>query len=86
MAQKRRFPGRLFCLARPAGRTYWAEGWEEIEDFDRVRKYWLRQYLPFKNGMPGHDTIARVMSRLNPKALQASFVGSVYGQICQKPG
>ena len=51
-----------------------AEGWEEIEDFGIARKDWLRQYLPFVNGIPGHDTIARVMSRLDTKALQASFV------------
>lgn len=51
-----------------------AEGWEEIEDFGHDREDWLRRYLPFENGIPGHDTIARVMSRLNPKALQASFV------------
>jgi predicted transposase YbfD/YdcC len=51
-----------------------AEGWEEIEDFGKEREDWLRQYLPFANGIPGHDTIARVMSRLNPKALQESFV------------
>ncbi len=51
-----------------------AEGWEEIEDFGKEREDWLRQYLPFANGIPGHDTIARVMSRLNPKALQESFI------------
>lgn len=51
-----------------------AEGWEEIEDFGNDREDWLRQYLPFDNGIPGHDTIARVMSRLNPSALQSSFV------------
>lgn len=51
-----------------------AEGWEEVEDFGHAREEWLRQYLPFSNGIPGHDTIARVMSRLEPKALQVSFV------------
>lgn len=51
-----------------------AEGWEEIEDFGYSREEWLRQYLPFANGIPGHDTIAHAMSRLDPEALQASFV------------
>ena len=50
-----------------------ASGWEEIEDFGRAREAWLRQYLPYANGIPSHDTIARVMSRLNPQALQSSF-------------
>ncbi len=52
-----------------------AEGWEEIEDFGQARQDWLRHFLPYRNGIAGHDAIARVMSRLDPKALQTSFVG-----------
>jgi len=51
-----------------------AGGWEEVEDFGIDRRDWLRQFLPYDNGIPGHDAIARVMSRLNPKALQSSFM------------
>lgn len=51
-----------------------ASGWEEIEDFGLARLSWLRKFLPYQNGIAGHDTIARVMSRLDPKALQTSFV------------
>ena len=51
-----------------------AEGWEEIEDFGKVRLDWLRRYFPFENGIPKHDTIARVLSRLDPSALQNSFI------------
>ena len=51
-----------------------AEGWEDIEDFGHARLDWLKKYFPFKNGIPKHDTIARVLSRLNPKALQNSFI------------
>ena len=51
-----------------------ADGWEEIEDFGTVRLDWLRQYLPYANGIPYHDTIARVMSRLDTKVLQQSFI------------
>ncbi len=54
-----------------------AEGWEEIEDFGKARVAWLRQYFPYANGIPKHDTIARVLSRLEPKALQASFISWV---------
>ena len=52
-----------------------AGGWEEIEDFGRDRLEWLRQFLPYKNGIAGHDAIARVMSRLDPEALESSFIG-----------
>jgi predicted transposase YbfD/YdcC len=54
-----------------------AEGWEEIEDFGHARLDWLRRYFPFENGIPKHDTIARVLSRLNPEALQSSFISWV---------
>lgn len=54
-----------------------AEGWEEIEDFGVARLEWLRRYFAYANGIPKHDTIARVLSRLDPKALQESFIGWV---------
>lgn len=54
-----------------------AEGWEEIEDFGRARLDWLRQYFKFDHGIPKHDTIARVLSRLDPSALQSSFISWV---------
>ena len=51
-----------------------AEGWEEIEDFGHARLTWLKRFFPFENGIPKHDTIARVLSRLDPDALQNSFM------------
>ena len=51
-----------------------AEGWEEIEDFGHAKLAWLKKYFPFDNGIPKHDTIARVLSRLDPSALQNSFI------------
>lgn len=51
-----------------------AEGWEEIEDFGHAKLAWLKKYFPFDNGIPKHDTIARVLSRLDPAALQNSFI------------
>ena len=50
-----------------------AEGWEDIEDFGHTKLDWLRKYLPFANGIPKHDTIARVLSRLDPNAIQECF-------------
>jgi len=51
-----------------------AEGWEEIEDFGHAKLAWLQQFFPYKNGIPRHDTVARVLSRLDPTALQHSFM------------
>jgi len=54
-----------------------AEGWEDIEDFGHSKLDWLRRYLPFANGIPKHDTIARVLSRIEPSAVQQSFLAWV---------
>ncbi len=54
-----------------------ADGWEEIEDFGRAKLDWLRRYFPYTEGIPKHDTIARVLSRLDPEALQKSFISWV---------
>lgn len=50
------------------------EGWEEIEDFGHARLDWLQGYGDFENGIPVHDTIARVMSRIDPEAFQTCFI------------
>lgn len=50
-----------------------AEGWEDIEDFGRLKLEWLRQYRPFEQGIPKHDTIARVICRLKPEELENAF-------------
>jgi hypothetical protein len=54
-----------------------SDGWEDIKDFGRAKLAWLRKYFPYKNGIPTHDTVARVISRISPKALQKSFIGWV---------
>jgi len=38
------------------------DGWEDVADFGRDRLDWIRQFLPFENGVPPHDTFARVFS------------------------
>ena len=34
---------------------------------------WLRQYRPFENGIPRHDTIARVICRLKADEIESAF-------------
>lgn len=51
-----------------------SDGWEDIEDFGVAKLAWLRRYLPYKNGIPCHDTIARVICRISPTALQTGFL------------
>lgn len=46
-----------------------AEGWGEINDFGNAHLDWLKKYGDFENGIPTNDTIARVVSRVNPKKI-----------------
>jgi len=51
-----------------------ADGWEAIEEFGKAKLDWLRKFAPFIHGIPSHDCIAYVVSRLRPKAFQECFV------------
>ena len=47
-----------------------ADGWEAIEQFGKEKLKWLRRFAPFANGVPSHDCIANVISRLSVKGFQ----------------
>lgn len=51
-----------------------AEGWEEIEDFGEIHLPWFQSKGLFKNGIPVHDTIARIISRIKPTQFQTAFI------------
>ncbi len=51
-----------------------AEGWEDIEDFGETHLDWLQKKKLFPMGLPVHDTIARVISRLDPAQFQHCFI------------
>ena len=50
-----------------------SEGWDEIEDFGHSKLDFLRQYGNFADGIPSHDTLARVMALINADQLQIAF-------------
>ncbi|GAB3522646.1 ISAs1 family transposase [Photobacterium alginatilyticum] len=51
-----------------------AEGWEDIEDFGEIHLDWFQDKGLFKDGLPVHDTIARIVSRLDPTEFQQCFI------------
>lgn len=51
-----------------------ADGWEAIEEFGKEKLDWLRRFAPFSNGVPSHDCIANVISRLSVKGFQECFM------------
>ena len=50
------------------------EEWDEIVDFGQAKLAWLRRYLPFAAGIPAHDTLNRVMSRLEPRGFELCLI------------
>lgn len=50
-----------------------ADGWEAIEEFGHEKLDWLRQFVVFRNGIPSHDCIAYVISRLSVAGFQECF-------------
>ncbi|PML00499.1 transposase [Vibrio breoganii] len=59
-----------------------AEGWEDIEDFGRAHLGWLQEKGLFEQGLPVHDTIARVISRLDAEQFQLCFTRWV-NSLCE---
>ncbi len=49
-----------------------ADGWIDIEMYGIARKKWLEKFLELPNGIPSHDTFARVFSQINPDEFNKS--------------
>lgn len=56
-----------------------ADGWGDIEMYGIARKEWLETFLELPNGIPSHDTFARVFSQINPDEFNKSFLSWVKG-------
>lgn len=50
-----------------------ADTFAGIERFGKSRREWLKQFLELKNGIPSHDTLGRVWSRVDPEEFEAGF-------------
>lgn len=50
-----------------------AEGWQDVEDFGKAKLDYLRQFLPFPNGIPSDDTFRRFFRALDPGKFQELF-------------
>jgi predicted transposase YbfD/YdcC len=58
-----------------------AEDWVAVVDFARAKIAWLRQYIELPNGIPSHDTIGSLMSRLDPKEFANCFARWVEAEM-----
>jgi hypothetical protein len=51
-----------------------ADTWVDREAYGRAKYEWLKRVLPRPQGMPSHDTLARVCARLQPAAFRTGFL------------
>lgn len=50
-----------------------AEGYDEIQDFGEEKIEWLSTFLVLPNGIPSHDTLNRVFSKMDPLKFEQCF-------------
>jgi predicted transposase YbfD/YdcC len=51
-----------------------ADGPSDIEQYGHEKYDWLKTFLALPNGIPSHDTIGRVLARIDPHHFQACFL------------
>lgn len=54
-----------------------AESWTDIEEYGHAKLDWLKTFLALPNGIPTHDTFARLFARLEPEQMQQCFLSWV---------
>jgi predicted transposase YbfD/YdcC len=56
-----------------------ADGFVGLETYGKANQEWLETFLELPNGIPSHDTFGRIFARLDPQALQKSFLAWIEG-------
>ncbi len=51
-----------------------AEGWSDIQEYAEGHHDWFLKHGMFKEGVPVDDTIARIISRINPEQFNLFFI------------
>lgn len=63
-----------------------ADHWIDIEAYAQEKEEWLKTFLKLPNGIPSHDTVARVFTRLNPDSFQQAFLRWISAFAQDLPG
>lgn len=64
----------------------YADGWDDIVEYAKVREGWLRTFLELPNGIPCADTFRRVFTALDPEAFQSCFLSWVRALVGSTDG
>lgn len=49
------------------------DDWTSVGMFGRSKLTWLRQYYPYRHGIPSHDVLGKVFAALDPEEFSRSF-------------
>ncbi len=70
----------LICIC---GMLCGADEWEAIEEYAENKKEWFAKFVDMSDGVPSHDTLGRVFSRIRPKQFTQCFINWVQSFIEQ---
>lgn len=85
-AAKVTYPLSEMALVTVAAIVADCDGWDDVAEFGRDRLEWLQQFLPFEQGIPSHDTFARVFSVVDVESLEACVSDWVAVTFMQRAG
>lgn len=75
------YPLEEMLLVALCGVICGADDWVGVSQWGRLKLEWLRQFLPFSNGIASHDTFSRLFALLDAKRFQACLVDWMKG-VC----
>lgn len=58
-----------------------AENWVEIADWADAKRAWLTEWLGLQHGVSSHDTLGRVVDRLDPVQFETGFLRWAQGTL-----
>ena len=64
----------FLCLC---GTISGANGWVEIETFGNASVDFLREYFPYRDGIPSHDVLGDLFAIIDPEEFQKCFISWV---------
>jgi len=62
------------------------DNWQEVAQFARAKRKWLKTFLELRHGIPSHDTFGRVFAALSPEAFERCFLTGIQTLAEVRPG
>ena len=62
------------------------DNWQEVAQFARAKRKWLKTFLELRHGIPSHDTFGRVFAALAPETFERCFLAWVQALAEARPG